>query len=372
MVEPQHDMPGLRPARGGFRTALAAVVGFLVLAVACAPRPATTAPGLPASASRSVRTFATSALDARGRLFIRPVGSVANHLPFVVVDLEQGVPLGEFSGHMAHASDGLALALAPSAALVASLRGRRDEILVWEPWTQKLLTRIRTEASQDVVGFGFTPDSGSLLVATAGGLERRTLPEGRRTAAWAIPGVRAFVAMPGPTGELLLAVEHPKGPFFVFVGERGKTRRLRIPGVTGVEDLRVSPDGRWLAVSAWGRGTADTLQVWDLHTRRRLAMDVADRSVNAVEFSPDSRVLAASLGLPCDHPAKPQLLAWDLTHDEVIAAIPLDSLTALRVIGQEILADLGNSVVRVDLHSGHLTPILTSPCAFPCGVRLCG
>jgi WD40 repeat protein len=60
-----------------------------------------------------------------------------------------------------------------------------------------------------------------------------------------------------------------------------------------VEDVQVSPDGRWLTVVLVdGSGENGTLEVWDLPRRRRVARLAVHDTPSAVRFSPDGRLLA--------------------------------------------------------------------------------
>lgn len=354
-----------------------ALVGVgLLLCLACAPRFSPTKTSTTASAFSPVQMRSASVLDASGRFFIHddPWGHGASGL--VVVDLERVAELGSFVLHESPRSDGfhLALALAPSAGMVASLRGREDEILVWEPRNREILSRIRTEVGEEILGFTFSPDERSLVLVTSRGLERRALPDGRVLSEWTIPGVRAVTFMPGSDDEMLIAVDRTRGAFFAMLDSRHvRYRRLRIPGLRGVESMSISPDARWLAVSAWGEDAANPLQVWDLVGRRRFDAVGARKAVNAVAFSEDGQILAASLGAPCIHPGRTHLMAWDLRTGHVVADVPLAQANSLRIRGREVLAGVIDNVVRLDLSTGRTTMVLPTGCGKrSCSPTVCG
>lgn len=345
----------------------AAVVVGVVL-VGCAPRSfVTTAPDHDAPASSTVLPGAVGAVDSQGRLLVAP----SQRLLFAVVDLERRGSLGAFEQHVAGVPDALALALARSGEVAATLRGRGDEILVWEPRARELRGRVRTEGGERVVGFAFTEDDRALMVATRRGIERRAF-DGRLLRSWSIPGTRAFAAVPGADDRWIVAVELERSEGLELLDEqRARTRRIRIPGTRGVEGLRVSPDGRWLAVGAWGPGAADHLQVWDIAGRRRVAVSAAGRLVNAIAFSGDSRMLVVSLGMRCDGDQATRLVVWDLEQTRVVLDVPLGPASSLRVDGGEVLAVVGGDVVAVDLGSGRTREVFKTPCEPPCGLVIC-
>lgn len=363
--------PGRAASRPGASALACGLVGLL-LGPGCATR--TVPPVVPAGftpASSPVFPRSAGALASDGRLYVHDRVERAARPPLAVVDLERGVALGDFVAHVAATPDrfDLALALAPSATMVASLRGRKDEVLVWQPRTRALVGRVRTAGGAEVLAFAFTPDERSLMLATAAGLERRALRDGRREAAWDLPGVRAFAAVPG-RAEWLVAVERPQ-PALLRLRDDRRPRRIAIPGVAGVEHLRISPDGRWLAVAAWGAGADENLHVWDLAARRELALAVPREAVNALEFSPDGRLLVASLGAPCVAPGVTHLVAWDLARAQAVVDVPLALATALRVTAHEVLAAQADNVVRIALPGGETTALLPATCEPPCGLVVC-
>jgi WD40 repeat protein len=105
------------------------------------------------------------------------------------------------------------------------------------------------------------------------------------------------------------------GRLLAVVVDAGEAHVLRLDEqrepwiLTGHEKLasaEVSPDGRWIATAAWqGRG----VKIWDARTRK-LARDLPVPGTAGVEWSPDGRLLATSLG-------KENLL-WDSGSWEVV------------------------------------------------------
>jgi WD40 repeat protein len=73
---------------------------------------------------------------------------------------------------------------------------------------------------------------------------------------------------------------------------------LRFPGI--VNDAQLSPDGRWLSVVVLGAsehaGIGETLEIWDVRTRRRVKARRPQDGIDNTRFSPDGRMLAIGNG----------------------------------------------------------------------------
>lgn len=90
-----------------------------------------------------------------------------------------------------------------------------------------------------------------------------------------------------------------------------------------INGFDLSPDGRYLAISSWVSAafdpTASVLQVWDVAERRVLRQFVLEggigwRDRNEVQWSPDSKLLAASFNTNA-------VGVWELTGDEQPIAV---------------------------------------------------
>lgn len=348
---------------------LRVVLGIAML-LGCRPR---SAPALDEPVSSRIEERGVSVLDPEGRLLVRSATTQAGQASYAVRDVASGELLGEFTGHAESKRYTRSLALTRSGSLVASLRGQGDEILVWDLRTRELVSRIRTDAW--VVGYTFDRDERSLMIATERGLERRALQDGRIVAAWPIVGVRAFAAVPGRAAWLLAVQRRSKkkwarpivAEFLLLDERRPRPRRLRIPGVFGVVGLRISPDGRMLAVAAWGLD-AHHLQVWNLRTRRRILVNDWGH-VNAMEFSADSRTLVASLGFRCTHDAR--VTAWNLGTARPAFEVRAAQASSIRIVGDEARVVIGDDVLGVDLATGRTRDIYKTPCEGICNVMIC-
>lgn len=349
----------------------AAQAACLLLGMSCAairPGPATG----PVPTSHTVITYLADNLGPDGRLLVReapPWGDHRTHL--AVVDVERKAVLGTFDHHEPWPPRDFtpitkAIAFTPDAAVVASLAGRPHQVLLWNPRTQQLLARVTL--TEPVIAFGFSPDGRELLLATPIRLERRAVPDGRPLGEWKIPGVRTFAFL--PDGALLIAIEtRERALLAVLRAGHPRPRRLRIDAGRDIEGMRVSPNGRWLALTAWGHHSSETLQVWDLHTRRPLPIH-SDEVVRSFAFSDDSRLFVASLGAHCVEPRIRHTIVW-ATEDARIMTGFSGSATAIRVTGHEVSAVAGDGVTRVDLDTGVMVRVLPPSCEPNCSV-LCG
>ncbi len=327
----------------------------------------------PVPASHTVLTYLADNLSPDGRLLVHeapPWGT--GRTTFAVVDVERRVALGTFEHHEPWPPRDftpitIAVAFTPDSAVVASLAGRPDQILLWSPHPRQLLARITIP--EPIVAFGFSPDGRELLLATPTRLERRAVPDGRRLGEWTIPGVRAFVFL--PDGALLVASEtRERHRLAVLRAGQRRPRRLRIDAGRDIEAMRISPDGRWLALAAWGPHAREALQVWDLRARRRLAIH-SDEVVRSFAFSDDSRLFVASLGAPCVPPRIRHTVVWTVDDARIVTGFH-GSATALRVTDREVSAGDSGGLTRIDLGTGVMVPVVPRTCEPYCEIVLCG
>ncbi len=144
-----------------------------------------------------------------------------------------------------------------------------------------------------VNGLAFVPGS-HLLVVTG--------PKGSLAVADADSG-RVLERLHGHRGNLSAPAVTGDGRLVVTGSDDATVRLWALPTLRpvgaplrfgrNVEDVKVSPDGRWLTVVLVdGSGENGTLEVWDLPRRRFVSRLATPDTPSAVRFSPDGRLLA--------------------------------------------------------------------------------
>jgi len=137
-----------------------------------------------------------------------------------------------------------------------------------------------------VVTFAFSRDGRSLVLATANGVERRSVSDGRRLAAWPVTGVLALAPFPSDDDAIVITGDGRRRPFVALLRDRQRRpRRLPIDGIFAPEQIAVSADGRWLAITSYDAeiqrprvvvahrdafaAHARSFAIWDLRTMKR-------------------------------------------------------------------------------------------------------
>ena len=142
----------------------------------------------------------------------------------------------------------------------------------------------------------WNPDSGEIIQSFEVGPDTRTKgmefsPDGRLLAAGVIDGtIRIWEIR---SGEI--------------------TDTLHYPGETDIHDLAYSADGRYLGAV----GRLPRVMLWDTFSRETISLPSFRDNANAVDFSPDSSLLAVSAG------AERSVFLYDLSSDSLSQTLPL-------------------------------------------------
>ena len=159
----------------------------------------------------------------------------------------------------------------------------------------RLEKAILAEHTGPTFGIAFSPD-GKLLA---------TASEDRTAGIWDIASRRRLFTLPGKDDDHNSVAFHPKGTLLVTTSEdgwiwtwdvaTGRQRELRAHLPSAVSHAAFSPDGRRLAVSAYG----NDLRIYPFPDNDRPAFDEprilkdAHHNAEAVSFSPDGKMLAS-------------------------------------------------------------------------------
>jgi WD40 repeat protein/DNA-binding SARP family transcriptional activator len=276
---------------------------------------------------------AAAVSDARFTPDGRSVITTGNDGDVTVWDVRRGAALEPLSGHAGFvfspmiSRDGTTL-------YTASLDGT---VLIWDLAGQRRLGRPLRVGAEGTGGAGtaLSSDGRVIAVARRGGAigvvdadsmkERRTiavLSAGDVTRLLFVPGARLLV-VGGDTGQLALVdtdtgkvvplrghrdyIVTPgvsaDGRLLVTAGVGGDVRVRSLPDGRalgaplrfphGIYDAQLSPDGRRLALVLFAEsGVPDTLEVWDVESRRRVVRRRPGDNTNLVRFSPDGRLVA--------------------------------------------------------------------------------
>jgi WD40 repeat protein len=174
-------------------------------------------------------------------------------------------------------------------------RGRDDgNVIFAETDTLKRREPLRVARAGWVSGIGFVPGSHLFMVGGRNGLiavvdiDRRRVVRRLRADRRNIYGGSISAA-----GRLFATVRPHAVRLWSLAGERPLGSPLRFPSAL-VGDAQLSPDGRRLAILLFeqpGAGSARTLEVWDVRSRRVVARKRVE-GVPLTTFSPDGRLLA--------------------------------------------------------------------------------
>lgn len=351
---------------------------------ACAARLPAVSEGPPPEVSASPRLpFDDAALSADGRILVRRTVEGVTRLD-VAPSAPSVSPEPPWRGRGA-------LALAPSGALAAIVsEARPAEIALLDTASGREVARIEASGGEDVVTFAFSRDGRSLVIATASGVERRSVSDGRRLAAWSVPGVLALTPFPSADDAILITGEGRRRPFVALLrDQRRRPRRLPIDGIFAPERIAVSADGRWLAITSYdaamprprphsrfARRSAiaarqRSIAIWDLQTMRRAKgtppLGEFEGAI-ALAFAPGD-LLVASVGFSC-HGYHEHLIVWSLARSELLLDLQHPLFDTLRAVDGSIIGASDYLLVRVDLGSGEVTVLQDCKSDF-CRLRIC-
>jgi WD40 repeat protein/DNA-binding SARP family transcriptional activator len=155
-----------------------------------------------------------------------------------------------------------------------------------------------------VLGMGFVPGSHLLVVGGQSGFlalvdpdtERvvKRLPGHRATCPLEQPEMRCRIWTPGISADGRLMVTGSTDQtvrFWSLPDGRAIEAPLRFAQV--VNDVQLSPDGRWVSVALVDDDLGTTaVEIWDAHTRRRVHRVRSTALIDVTRFSPDGRLLA--------------------------------------------------------------------------------
>jgi WD40 repeat protein/tRNA A-37 threonylcarbamoyl transferase component Bud32 len=112
-----------------------------------------------------------------------------------------------------------------------------------------------------------------------------------------------------PGGRWIAATDSARGEI-ILIDAAGAMQRVPVGGTTPNRWVTVSPDGRWLATSAWAE---DGARVWDVRTAKLVA-NLPCANAPRLAFSPDGRWLVTGTGLKDDF--------WEVGTWKAVRSIP--------------------------------------------------
>jgi WD40 repeat protein len=223
-----------------------------------------------------IRTFGASYVGAN-RLALSPDGSLLVTAgvfdePMVLWDAATGRQLRTFAGH----KDGVnSLVFSPDGKLLASAAGDVT-IKLWDVATGNVLQTL-TGHSEAAASLAFSPDGSTLVSGSQDGTTRL----------WTISaGEPQPTEAPTASSASVRPTALPLSANAVGVGNAAQVKNLKKLDVES-EFVAYSPDGKWLLIG--GR----QIHYYDAQSLTEVRNFQADRWVNGLSISPDSKVLAA-------------------------------------------------------------------------------
>jgi WD40 repeat protein len=216
-------------------------------------------------------------------------------------------------------------------------------LLPWLPWPRSVSAvrptyRVPAAAGATIVGLAFGPDARTLAALDEHGLV--TLCDAARD--WSTQ--RSFLI----SGHAKGIVPTPDGRYFAWTYEEpdvvlydpnqgGRSRPLGMP-IRHVSDLKVSPDGRTVAVSSFD---SPDILLWDIDSgRARMTLRAPSPAVIRLAFAPDGRSLAsAAVG-------EGSIRIWDLANgrlERCLTGLRLSILSLAYSPGGRLLAAASTS-----------------------------
>jgi WD40 repeat protein/serine/threonine protein kinase/Tfp pilus assembly protein PilF len=278
-------------------------------------------------------------------------------------DKSEVLPGGDKPWRKGHVKGRPHLAVSPDGMLMAATQGLQN-VAVVELASRK--TRATLDAGSLVRAVCFSPDGQQIAVGSESGLhvwnvatERLLYQRAAKTRALAFsPDGRQLFVSNGRSIQVLNTKDYSQVD--VILEESWPT----ISREAEIEMLAVSSDGTYLAVQEGDFG--GTLHVWDLHRRQIKASFSWTRWLTDVEFSPDSKTVAASGGNWFNPQSEGTTKLWDVEtrrelatlrgHDGLhtsLAFTPDGSTLAIASdIGEITLWDLETFEERITLSRG--------------------
>ncbi|GAB4159503.1 MAG: hypothetical protein Tsb009_36810 [Planctomycetaceae bacterium] len=199
---------------------------------------------------------------------------------------------GELNGHRAIVSD---VSFSPSGKLIASV-GYDRQLILWDIETGEMKTRVPTAYGSSIRAVAFSSDEKLVAIAGRGGpIKIYDSQTGELKKEWMVQKGSIITAVTFLPGDKRVVTGDYSGFVKVWELESQKAIATVRPEKTYVKEVRVSPDGKTLAIAI---SNPKNIQVggaflWNMDSQSQ-PVSVKENSfgINAIRFSPSGKTIA--------------------------------------------------------------------------------
>lgn len=184
----------------------------------------------------------------------------------------------------------------PNGKYIATIGPR---VKVWDVENGELIINVNGDRKNDkgIYSGSFSIDSKDIAYGTQEGIRIVSL-HSDHISDIKIPGtlgngsVSNYIVCYSPDGQMIVAAR--KQEISLWDSKTGQPIGVIRSGLKNIAGgfLKISPDGRYLAVTGLPMSASRAVEIIDIEQRRSLGDITIDSQINAVEFSPDSRLVA--------------------------------------------------------------------------------
>jgi len=242
------------------------------------------------------------------------------------------------NGHMSWISS---LSFSPNGKTLASNSPGDKNIIIWDVESQKQINML-DGYTEWINSIAFSPNS--KILASVGDVTvcLWDIKEQKQICELQIPNSNVEITTFSPDGRLL-AVGYSSGEIHLWDVQEQKDLCVLKGHQMGIRSLSFSPNGEMLASGCWD----ETIRIWNVKEKRDILTIKCPSHTHSVEFSPDGKILASSVGGMC------AVYLWDAGTDRQIGTLQGDRGTVGMTFSPngEIIAcaDAGNTIVLWDV-----------------------